>query len=843
MEFRNCPSCKASVLEDDVADCPFCGASMSGKPGAKSAPKAAGGPTKSPAPGAAKPATPAAKSPAAEKAPAAGAARPRPSREPEPERPQDEGDPFEVDPLANKSATQVSVKAGKGRTFEIKCPMCETVGFIAPSQAGKDVKCCNPSCRLPIFKSPKMPPEVVVEPEKPKGLSTLMLSIIGLVAVALVGGGGWYFLLREEPKPIVDVPTRNGPPVPIPPEPDPTPVNVVVHPTKHIVSTVAEIKTLSQEELPKVIVLRDIRSKPYGKQLAIEALLAVGDLAKAKDQIASLGASGSQYTVGPLSLLAQLQLDAGDKAGAEASLKEAVTLSAKLPDVGRSPLDAVAMLAATLVRLDRTPEAAQLLGRYAQKDSEVRSAVSLHWRASLDRGSFDFGKESSLSHLELCGKPLWVSTAVHLCRHGQWDRALAWAKAAPDPVTQDAALAACAGMMASRGVRIPDAGLEAQLKTTTDAAGLAAKVRMLVAAAEVRWQSGDKGITAASVAPIAALLAATPIPPAVPMPAMKAIYDSKGIPFAGLPDPGPGTSLALAFGDIADLQMQLGDTAGGWATQGKALDMLRSVTPSPALAQQLFDQCDKNGEGVKNQLDNALKLGNDGAKKLRALSQYRVQCEVILKVANDRFALQQAWLRRSIRYGLHQEVWLYAQEMELKEISERDPYRSRSGLLTDLYYSTYFQEQARKDFAIQIYGEYTADEKKTVGKAEATLGQIAASSSVARSNDASKVADMLKPLYVGATIDHFIIDQHVLGEVSELAAKSLGSSYTYLQRFGLADPPIKEDALRLLAGMSIMQGKGPELWKLMEEDQTLTSTDRAAAYVGFLEGIQATGAK
>jgi hypothetical protein len=843
MEFRKCPSCKASVLEDDVADCPFCGASMSGKPGAKPAAKPAAGPAKAAAPGAAKPAGPSAKGLVPDKAPAAGGARSRPIAEPEPERPQDEGDPFEVDPRAHQQAAQVSVKQAKGRTVEVKCPMCETVGFIAPSQAGKDVKCCNPSCRLPIFKAPKLPPEVVAEPEKPKGLSALMLSIIGIVAVALVGGGVWYFVLREEPKPIVG-PIDNGPTVPEPPKsPDKDTVNQVVLPTRHVVSTVTEIQKLSLEEIAKVIVLRDIRSKPYGKQLATEALLAVGDLAKAKDQLAGMGAGGVQYTVGPLAILAQLQLDAGDKAGAEASLKEAVTQSAKLPDVGRSPLDAVAILAATLVRFDRSAEAVQLLGRYARKDSDGRAGLSLMWRASLDRGSFDIAKESSLSHLELCGKPLWVSTAVHLCRHGQWDQALTWAKSAPDQVTQDAALAACAGMMAARLVRTPDPALETQLKTATDSASLSAKVRMLVAAAEVRHLSGDKGITAASVAPIAVLLASTPIPPAVPMPAIKAIYDSKGMSFAGLPDPAPGTSLALAFGDIADLQMQLGDTAGGWATQAKAQEVLRSVSPSPALAQELVDQCANNTEIVKSQLDTALKLGNDGAKKLRALSQYRVQCEAILNLANDRFAIQQAFLRRSILHGLHQEVWQYAQEMELKEMTERDPYRSRSGLLADLYYATYFQEKARKDFAIQTYGEYSAEEKKAVGKAESTLGQLAAANSVARTANASKVADMLKPLYVGATIDRQILDGHVLGEVSRLAGKSLGASYTYLQRFGLADPAIKEDSLRLLAGMSIVQGKGPELWKLMEADLTLTSTDRAAAYLGYLEGIQATGAK
>ena len=840
MEFRNCPSCKASVLEDDVADCPFCGASMSGKPGAKPAPKP---PVKSAAPGAAKPAAPVAKGAVAEKPPATGTARTRPTREPEPEREEDTSDPFEVDPLANKSATQVSVKSAKGRTIEVKCPMCDTVGFIAPSQAGKDVKCCNPSCKLSVFKAPKLPPEVVAEPEKPKGLSTLMLSIIGVLAVALVGGGIWYFVLREEPKTPFVGPIDPLPPTPEPVKPDPVPGNEVKHPTKHIVSTVAEIQKLSLEKLPKVILQRDIRSKPYGKQLATEALLSVGDLAKAQAQLASMGASGVQYTIGPLAILAQLQLDAGDKSGAEASLKEAVAQSGKLPDVGRTPLDAVAILAATLVRFDRTPEAVQLLGRYAQKNSDGRATLSLLWRASLDRGSFDFSKESSLSHLEQCGKPLWVSTAIHLCRHGQWDQAFAWAKSAPDAVTQDAALAAVAGMLASRLVRTPDPALEAKLKTATDAAGLSAKVRMLVAAAEVRLQSGDKRITQATATEIETLLASTPIPSVAPMPDMKAIYDSKGVPFAALPNPGPGTSLALAFGDIADLQMKLGDTASGWATQAKALEVLRSVTPSPALAQHLADQCEKNGEVIKNQLNTALKLGNEEGKKLRALSQYRLQCEVILNLANDRFAIQQALLRRSIRYGLHQEVWQYAQDMELKEMAERDPYRSRSSLLTDLYYSTFFQEKARKDFASQAYGVYTEKEKTAVKAALATVGQIARADTEARTGDASQVADMLKPLYVGTTIDRHVIDQHVLGMVGELARKSIGSSYAYIQRFGLAEPTIKEDSLRLLAGLSITLGQGPELWKLMEDDLDIKSTDLAAAYLGYLEAIQATGAK
>ena len=123
-----------------------------------------------------------------------------------------------------------------------------------------------------------------------------------------------------------------------------------------------------------------------------------------------------------------------------------------------------------------------------------------------------------------------------------------------------------------------------------------------LAAAEVRFLSGDKSITAVTVAEIAQLLASTPIPPAIEAPETKAIYDSKGIPFAGLPDPGPGTSLGLAYADVASLQMKLGDTAGGWATLGQAMETLRSVSPSPGMAQYLLSQCsENNGEGVKTQ--------------------------------------------------------------------------------------------------------------------------------------------------------------------------------------------------------------------------------------------------
>ena len=111
MDFAVCPSCHQSVLDDDAVDCPFCGASMKAKPGAK-------------------PAAAAAKSPAAAK-PVAGKAAPS-----KPTLPGDDL-PFESELTAGKSAIPAMPSATKQRTWQVICPMCDTPGY-----SGDHRTCC-----------------------------------------------------------------------------------------------------------------------------------------------------------------------------------------------------------------------------------------------------------------------------------------------------------------------------------------------------------------------------------------------------------------------------------------------------------------------------------------------------------------------------------------------------------------------------------------------------------------------------------------------------------------------------------------------------------------------------
>ena len=175
--------------------------------------------------------------------------------------------------------------------------------------------------------------------------------------------------------------------------------------------------------------------------------------------------------------------------------------------------------------------------------------------------------------------------------------------------------------------------------------------------------------------------------------------------------------------------------------------------------------------------------------------------------------------------------------MEMKQL---EPYRSGSSLPNELYYLSV--ETGNQEFQKELFEvEYSDEERKGVRKTEATIGLLGALRSQARVGNFELAAEKLKPVYVGALLDRHILDRHVLEQVSGLAEKSIASSYAFTRK--LFDQTIREDSLRLLAGRSIRLGKGPELWKLMDLDVNLKPTDKATAYLGFLEGIQATTGK
>ncbi|HEX4072648.1 MAG TPA: hypothetical protein VHX68_15815, partial [Planctomycetaceae bacterium] len=132
--------------------------------------------------------------------------------------------------------------------------MCETVGFIPQSAAGKEVRCANPKCMVPVFVAPRIEKKAVevASPAK-SGMSPIVLGL--LVVLLLLGGfGGWYFFNQPAKTTITKGP-RPPSPTPISPPPNgnqtPLPPEAPVQPVAEKPLTLAEERDAVLDQMEK----------------------------------------------------------------------------------------------------------------------------------------------------------------------------------------------------------------------------------------------------------------------------------------------------------------------------------------------------------------------------------------------------------------------------------------------------------------------------------------------------------------------------------------------------------------------------------------------------------------
>ena len=104
------------------------------------------------------------------------------------------------------------------------------------------------------------------------------------------------------------------------------------------------------------------RSPAYCQRVTAETAAHFGDLPIANKYLGLLAQGKSElafYRVGPLTTIAWQQLRAGDKAGANKTLDDALAAAAELPSIGRYSIDAAAWLTAALVSAGRKADRAR----------------------------------------------------------------------------------------------------------------------------------------------------------------------------------------------------------------------------------------------------------------------------------------------------------------------------------------------------------------------------------------------------------------------------------------------------------------------------------------------------
>jgi len=819
MDFRNCPSCKASVLEDDVEDCPFCGASMSGKPSSKPA-AAKPKPAPAKAAAAAKPQAAPASAGAKSASPAAPKARPTP------EELDDGTDPFEVDTKATLNVPAVSSKPAKGRMLRIVCPMCETPGFIAPQQQGKEVKCCNPQCIMPVFTAPK-PKEVKVEEPPKRSTSTLVFAAIAAVLIIGVGIGLYQFLLKPTGKtksPLDDIRPRatakNG-----------EPVEIIVkskEPTALAAVTLDEIRSTSLTQVEKAAQqTQNNRSKPFGRQMSAETFADAGEFAKAREQLADMQkVQGyvAYYEIVPLVEIATGLAASGDAAGAKAALDEALTKT-ELPKYGREPLDASSTLATALVEAGRIDEAQRVAG--LADDSELRGRALALWRNAIDSGSLDLDAPYRRPYLNEMPSAQWVSVTDSLVVRGHSAEALQWAQLATNPSVRDNALAAWAGGVTRKSNVAPGELAPAEVTTVLPNLSPAAQARIWATIAQV-WQSQKNDAAAGEcLTKATAALESIPAPTAtMPVPSMKAIHDSEGQPRAGLPDPAEARSAALAAADIAEVRASLGDIPGAWSSLARGLAYLRGSAPSPVAVQQLVDQADNNQAEVKAQLKAALTL--DDSRVFNAFNDYSKQCDIVLAEANSRWNLQVQLMRRAAARGVLQPLWdeVVAREQQA-DIAEREPYFDTLLPSTIVAYATAGKQA---DIVKNVQQTVPADKQK-VDQADRVAILFPPLVAAGKMRDA---ADLLRS-FDSQSPGNWTTSIEALAAVSRLIkAGQLDKAMEFVG--ACTNPLIREDALQLIAAAAVRDGKHSDLWR-KRTHYGLTATELASFYRGCVRGM------
>lgn len=732
-----------------------------------------------------------------------------------------------------RRAIKLAPRATKTRTMEVVCPMCETPGFLAPADAGKDVHCCNPECMVPVFKTQR--PQVEEAPPEVTGQNKPLLIGGSIVALLAAGAAVWFFVFQKPPQ--VDVVEEQ--PLPVAPTTDTlhglTPEqNRVVQQVEAPPATVAEIRKKTLENIAERARQRERnRNAAYGAQLAAEAYAEAGDLGKAQDSLKRLQSTARDapyFQIQPLVEIGWRQLAGGALDEARQTAQTAVSKAKGLPTSVRNTLDAVTALAALLVATDRLDDAKNLIQQ--DQDTGARGSLSVLWRAAVDAKTFDLEAEAGRPWHIAMPEPMRIAVVESLVARGQADQALAFAATGRDVASVDACRAAWAGRLAQLQPGQALASVAAGLQSGK--ASPAGQCRAWAAVVAMAISRNDPMLAQSALEKAVAALSEVQSRTSVPVPNKKALHDSEGKPHVGLANPAPSHSAALAAADVALVQLRSGEKDAAWANFQKALDYCRGMTPSPAATQALVDECQQQEPAVRQELNRLLSLGNDDERVRPAFFRYRRQCGKLDELADERLAIQVQILRAAAQGGLLEEVWTLAQQRSQEpDIQQREPYLDTSlpGLLLSL------AREAGQSGLVTKITQARSDKPIVPDPIDDLAAKVSHLISAGKLREAS---DALEKGYRSdlAKKEPFRLDEQALRATSRIQSSQPPEQViAFIQN--LFDPVIQEDAFFLLAGDAMRRGAAAELWKLTFDSRDLEALEHVAIYRGYIAGLPA----
>lgn len=783
MDLPTCPSCGQSVLEDDATDCPFCGASMSGKPAAKpSAPsKPAGG---SPPP--------------VRKKQQEGSAAPPVRRGSGGAAVAAEDGPIEADEEARAKAIPVRLKKVKGLVLRVKCPMCESEGWVPAKAAGRDVRCANKQCLVPIFTAPELPKKEEEKPQEKKSLPWAYIAAGVLVVGGGIGafvyfgnqdspdqvGGGYKFDPIEE----CDTPECKDDDGPS----DPKPVERV---------KIAEIRAKVFEEMQALAPGAARVAKPLARQRTAVAHARFDDVDEARQQIEYLqGAVLHQpfFDVDALAEIGWTNLRHGRDTKDEAD---------KLAELDKSPFSG------REVTLGFANRAAFL---HAAGRSDVADAAAVpndeHARGALlqrlAESSRSFDADFEMDHAPFLAPVDRGSqmVTVQLADRGRWDEAVRYADGSLQGADRIENLVLIAELLAAR---YPE-GADERIAKVVGLLGNGPEAALAHARVAMRHLSNDRPEPAkAALASAVALLPAKPPEPAK-LPGAKAVYEKTyryDRPFTTL------AAAEVARVTAIEATLSEGETTSAWTAYQRALLLASGEAPPVSVTDRMVADADRPTREVVDALMRELNIATEKAAIDGPLPDYRINLKDVDRAARAVLAIRRAILIDAARRGMAIDVWNLVSDNAAGEPADRF---TRSPLIHVL--AEELEGDARKSIADLVPEKPSAIE----------VGLVSPETVVAIDPDAVGLGKKIGDLG-GAEADLVFV------RLASYLEREKGRETAIAFVMGNdRDHVVRADALRLVEARAASETEPELAWKQLLATNQLEGLDFIAAAEGLL---------
>lgn len=568
----------------------------------------------------------------------------------------DEDDPFGVSSENQYAGViQALPKPEKGKLHRVVCPMCEKPGFVSKSAIGKQVRCANEKCMVPVFTVPDPDAPKTDKPTRRSDSQNDTAVSSGpprrknpLIIYAIVGG---VLLLLSIPLvQFLNKPPEGGADLNRPilgpgglgggetevvegsTEQSPQPA------ATESADPIETAKRLSERMIQSARQPKN-RDKAIARRLTADLFLQLGDTKAAAQefgQLLQVNRGGGFLRVDPLLRQYWKKKEAGLPEAGE-NFNQAVAELAAIPTEGKLAVQAAIHLAAALIAEDKAAEAEALIQRFQKDRQVVANRDQMHSSAwfSLQDRMIEL-KSSPLNAVDVYSwnDPLRTAVAAQLASHRKFAEAVLWSSVRKNLRETSDSLA----VIAEIAGRI-SATAEEQ-KVILDAA----------AAAHPMISARTQAVFAAELKSSERLNAVAPaidtINPATPMP-LPGFDVALRTELPNAQDAWLAAAAAAEFGRAAAV---CGDGPKTEVAVRKLTASLMSIAPPTADARRAADANDRDEQGVRKQLAAALRISNDG-ELTTTFRNYRRKIDQLSQAAEERRLLLIERLSRITRAG------------------------------------------------------------------------------------------------------------------------------------------------------------------------------------------------